>query len=105
MDSPAAFAALLVDAATAAAAAWNAAWFIVHAATTPSPGRRTASNAMALVNGGIAVQSIAAQALYAAWFSGRDVAPYFDPNAWLLARVLLLAGTLAISLLILRRRP
>ncbi len=91
------------DAATAACAAFNAAWFAARRFGDGSEARRTASGVMALLNCGIAVQAVAAQALYSARRFGFDTAALFEPEAWLLARLPLLAGTLLLSLLILRR--
>ncbi len=91
------------DGVAAAAGAWNAAWLLNFAAGSP-PGRRTAAASLAVLNAGIAVHAGFAQALYSARRFGFDTAPFFEPGPWLASRLLLLAGTLLISMLILRRR-
>lgn len=95
-----------VDAAAFAAGAWNAAALLARRATERAPARRAAYATLAAVNAGIAVQAAFAQALYATHRLGLDVAPFFEPAPWVASRALLLAGTLAMSALILRRpRP
>ncbi|HYM15763.1 MAG TPA: hypothetical protein VEZ14_09395 [Dehalococcoidia bacterium] len=91
------------DGATAAAAAFNAAWLAAHWLRGVAPVRRLAAATLALVNAGIAVQAAFAQALFTARRLGWPVDVYFDAAPWLAARVLLLAGTLLLSLLIIRR--
>ena len=91
------------DGAAAVAGAWNAAWLLSFAAGSP-PGRRTAALSLAVLNAGIAVQAAFAQALYSTHRFGFDTGPFFQPGPWLASRLLLLAGTLLISMLILRRR-
>jgi len=95
----------MADAATAACAAFNAAWFAARRFGDGSEARRTASGVMALLNCGIAVQAVAAQVLFNAHRFGLDTATLFEPGVWLSARLPLLAGTLLVSLLILRRSP
>jgi hypothetical protein len=91
------------DGATAAAAAFNAAWLAGHWLRGPVPVRRLAAATLALVNAGVAVQAAFAQALFTAHRLGWPTGPYFEAVPWLAARVLLLAGTLLLSLLIIRR--
>ncbi len=102
---PAAALTFAVDGATAAAAAWNAAWFAAHAHSLVAGGRRTASATLAVVNAGVAMQAIFAQALYSAHRLDLATGPFFETGPWVASRALLLAGTMLLSLLILRRRP
>lgn len=67
------------------------------------PARRTAAVALAVLNAGVAVQAAFAQAMFSARRLGFSIDPFFEPGAWLASRLLLLAGTLLISMLILRR--
>jgi hypothetical protein len=94
-----------VDGATAAAAAWNAAWFGAYAREHVTGGRRSAAATLAVMNAGVAVQAIFAQALYSAHRLDLATGPFFETAPWLASRALLLAGTLLLSVLILRRRP
>lgn len=91
--------------ATAAAAAWNASWLWARWLRPEAgpPRRRFAAGALALLNAGVAVESTAAQGLYVAQHAGWDTTPFFVPAAWIGARAGLLAGTLLLSLLIVRR--
>ncbi len=91
------------DGATAAAAAFNAAWLAGHWLRGAAPVRRLAAATLALVNAGVAVQAAFAQALFTAHRLGWPTDPWFAAGPWLAARVLLLAGTLLLSLLIIRR--
>ena len=91
------------DGAAAASGAFNAAWLLRLAAVS-APGRRTAAASLAVLSAGIAVQAAAAQALFTTRRLGFDDALFFEPGPWLASRLLLLAGTLLISMLILRRR-
>jgi hypothetical protein len=91
------------DGVAAVAGACNAAWLLNLAAGSP-PGRRTAAASLAVLNAGIAVQAAYAQALYSSRRFGFDTALFFEPGPWLASRLLLLAGVLLISVLILRRR-
>ena len=90
------------DAATAVSGAFNALWLLVFAGET-SPARRSAAAALAVLNAGAAVQATFAQAMFSARRLGFSIDPFFEPGAWLASRLLLLAGTLLISMLILRR--
>lgn len=103
MDLPVA-AALAADGATAACGAFNAAELAVRRRVEPRARRRTALGVLAAVNGGIALQSAFAFALFATHLVGAPAETFFAPGAWLASRVLLLAGTAAISALILRSR-
>jgi hypothetical protein len=91
------------DGLTAAAAAFNAAWLAAHWLRGAAPVRRLAAATLSLVNAGVAVQAAFAQALFTAHRLGWPTGPYFEAVPWLAARVLLLAGTLLLSLLIIRR--
>jgi hypothetical protein len=91
------------DGATAVSGAGNAVW-LVQSAADSAPGRRTAAISLAVLNAGVAVQALFSQALYSSRRFGLDIAPFFEPGPWLASRLLLLAGVLLISMLILRRR-
>jgi hypothetical protein len=91
------------DGATGAAGAFNAAWLFGHWVRGAARGRRLAAVTLALVNAGIAVQAAFAQALFTAHRFAWPEAGFFAPAPWLASRVVLLAGTLLLSLLILRR--
>jgi len=93
------------DGATAAAGAFNAAWLGGRWLGTVSRGRRLAALSLAVLNGGIAVQAVFEQALFSAHRFGLTTAPFFASGAWLASRLPLLAGTLLLAMLILRRRP
>ena len=92
-----------VDGATTVAGAFNAAWLSAHWLGGAARVRRLAAVTLALVNGGIAVQAAFAQAMFSAHRLGAPVEPFFAPAPWLAARLPLLAGTLLLSALILRR--
>jgi hypothetical protein len=92
----------IADGVTAACGAFNAVWLLAFA-TDAAPSRRTAAVALAIMNAGAAVQAAFAQAMFTAHRLGFAIDPFFEPGAWLAARLLLLAGTLLISMLILRR--
>lgn len=100
---PAAALIFAADAATAVAAACNAAWLSLHRLrTADSQGRRAAAMTLVLLNAGIAVQAAFAQALYSAHRFALSTEPFFTTGPWLASRVVLLAGTLLLSVLILR---
>jgi hypothetical protein len=101
---PAAGLLFALDGATCAAASFNTAWLLARWARPGSDRRRTAAAALALLNAGIAVEAAFAQALLTAHRLGASTAPYFATASWLAARGGLLAGTLLVSALILRRR-
>jgi hypothetical protein len=101
MDTSAALA-FAVDGATAVAAAFNAAWLFQHW-VRGAERRRLAAATLATFNAGVAVQAAFAQALYTSHRLGGPVEPFFAPAPWLASRAVLLAGTLLLSLLILRR--
>jgi hypothetical protein len=65
--------------------------------------RRLAALTLALLNAGVAVQAGFAQAMFSAHRFGWDIAPFFATAPWLASRVALVAGTLLLSLLIVRR--
>jgi hypothetical protein len=90
------------DGAAAVSGGFNAAWLFRIGAASP-PGRRTAAVALAVLNAGVAVQATAAQALFTTRRLGLDDALFFEPGPWLASRLLLLTGTVLISMLILRR--
>lgn len=92
------------DGATAVSGAFNAVWLLGFAGQA-SPARRTAAGALAMLNAGAAVQAAFAQAMFTTRRLGFAIDPFFEPGAWLASRLLLLAGTLLISMLILRRMP
>ena len=101
---PGAGLAFAADGATAAAATFNAASFWVRAGNEPVPGRRTALAVMFLLSAGVAVQALVAQAMYSAHRFGYALDPFFDLGPWLASRLLLTAGTFALTALILRRQ-
>jgi len=102
---PAAALAFAADATTAVAGAFNAAWLTLHWLPIDHRGRRFAALTLALLNAGIAVQAAFDQALFSAQRFGVPTTQFFAPAPWLSSRALLLAGTLLLSLLILRRTP
>lgn len=91
------------DGATVVAGAFNAAWLVDHWLGLRHRGRRLAALTLALLNAGVAVQAAFAQSMFVAHVFGAGVEPYFEPALWLASRAALLAGTLLLSLLILRR--
>jgi hypothetical protein len=97
--------AFAADGLTVAAGGFNAAWLVTHWLGMEQRGRRLAAVTLGLLNAGIAVQAAFAQALYSAQRFGADTDPFFGPGPWLASRLGLLAGTLLISLLILRKVP
>lgn len=100
---PAAGIAFAADGATAAAGGFNAAWLALYRLSDRRPGRRTAAVTLLLINAGAAVQAVFAQALYSAHRFGTPDATFFAAPAWLASRALLLAGTLLLATLIVRR--
>jgi hypothetical protein len=103
MDPAAAALAFAIDGMTAAAGAFNAAWLTAHAGSERTARRAAALLALAVLNAAAAIEALFAQALYSAHRFGGDIEPYFAPGAWLAVRLPMLAGTLLISLLILRK--
>jgi hypothetical protein len=83
---PAAGIAFAADGLTAAAGAFNAACLTARIDSERLPGRRFA------------------QSIYQAQRSGYALDPFFAPGPWLSSRLLVSAGVLCMSLLILRRR-
>jgi hypothetical protein len=100
---PAPALAFAADAATALAGAFNAAWLAAHWLRTAARGRRLAAMSLAIANAGVAAQAAYAQALFSAHRLGLPQEPLFGATPWLAARLPLLAGTLLLSLLIIRR--
>jgi hypothetical protein len=98
---PAASVIFAADGVTAASGAFNAAWLMSFDAGAPS--RRGAAAALAVINAGAAAQAVFAQAMFTAHRLGLSIDPFFEPGPWLASRLLLLAGTLLVSMLILRR--
>lgn len=92
-----------VDGSTTVAGAFNAAWLLHHWVRGAQRGRRLAAITLATVNAGVAVEAAFAQTLYTAHRLGGPVEPFFAAAPWLASRLALLAGTLLLSLLILRR--
>ena len=95
-------AAFAIDGTTVVAAAYNAAWLALLA-DGPRP-RRASALILALLNISVAVEALFAQSLYTAHRFDVSQEAFFSPQAWLPVRILLLAGTLLLSSLILRRR-
>ena len=104
MDISSTFASV-ADGLTAASAAYNCAALLARRDAERSPARRNAVAVLALINAGIALQAAFAQALYTAHRIDAATAPFFAPGPWLASRLMLLAGTLLLSALILRSRP
>ena len=104
MDTAAALA-FAIDGATAVAAAFNAAWLLQHWVRGAERGRRLAAVTLALFNAGVGLQAAFAQALSTSHRFNGPIEPFFAPLPWLASRAALLAGTLLLSLLILRRSP
>jgi hypothetical protein len=95
--------AFAVDAATAAAGAFNTALLLTRHAGGATVARRYAVVSLALLNAGAAVQALCAQALYAAHRAGADIAPFFETGPWFASRAPLLTGTLLVAWLLVRR--
>jgi len=91
------------DGVTAVASAFNAVVLLARRPGERTLRRRHALLVLAIVSGGVAVQAVFAQALYTAHRFNVDVAPFFAAGPWLASRAVLLAGTLLLSALILRR--
>lgn len=94
--------AFAVDGATAVASAFNAAVLWARHGRESQRSRRHAIAVLAIISIGVAMQAAFAQALYTAHRFDMSTAPFFDATPWLASRVVLLAGTLLLSLLILR---
>jgi len=95
--------AFAADAATAAAGSFNVAWLALHRAGPRTRARRTAVAALLLVNAGVAVQAAFAQALYTAHRFALADGALFSAPAWVSSRIVLLAGVLMLTALILKR--
>lgn len=100
---PAAALVFAADGSTAAAGAFNAIWLAAHWLGTRTGGRRLAAISLATLNAGIAMQAMFAQALFTAHRLDLATEPFFAPSLWIASRIILLAGTLLLSLLILRK--
>ena len=102
---PAAGLAFAADGVTAVAASFNATWCWLQGGIERLPARRGPLAVIALLCAGIAAQAVFAQAMYSAHRFGYALDPFFEAGPWLASRLLLAAGTLALTALILRRRP
>lgn len=92
------------DAATAACAGFNSAYFsLLWLRGDGSQPRRVAAAALAVLNAGIVIESLFAQALFWAHRSGASLDALLSPGPWLAARFLLLIAAALITVLILRR--
>ncbi len=100
---PGAGIAFAADGMTVAAGGFNAAWLALHRAGTRQPARRFAAITLATINAGAALQAASAQALYSAHRFGLPHEAFFAAPAWVASRVVLLAGVVLLSVLILRR--
>jgi hypothetical protein len=92
------------DLATALCAGFNSLYFFLYALRQlEPPRRRIGAAALALVNGGVLVESLYLLAVYSSlrfgWHSRADLVA---PCPWLLARALPFLGTACVALLILR---
>lgn len=98
---------MAADMAVMASASYNGGHFwLARRGIDASPhirARRVAASALALLNGGLAVQALYLLALTAAQAAGRDTAPFFGGTA-ALTRGPALAGSLLTSGLVLRDR-
>jgi hypothetical protein len=96
--------ALGADGLTAAAAAFNAAWLAAGPARNQrTAGRRFGALTLAAISAGAAVQAAFSLALFASHTYGFDSGDLYAPGPWVASRVVLLAGTVLLSMLILRR--
>ncbi len=100
---PAAALVFAADGATVAAGGFNAAWLLAHWLRSGARERRLAAFSLGIANAGIAAEAVFAQALFTAHRLDLATAPFFAPGLWLASRATLLAGTLMLSLLILRK--
>jgi hypothetical protein len=95
--------AFAADGLTAAAGIFNTAWLWRRLGFERVPARRTAITALVLLNAGAATQAAFAQAMFSAHRFGYALDPFFQCGPWLTSRLLLTAGVLLVSILILRR--
>lgn len=102
MDAGAGFI-FAADATNAVAGAFNATWLTAHWLRAEARGRRLAAISLGTLNAGIAVQAAFAQALFNAHRFGWPEEPFFMATPWVAARLPLLAGTMLLTLLIVRR--
>jgi hypothetical protein len=100
---PAAASAFAVDGATVVAGAFNTAWLLQHWLRGVDRRRRLAAVTLATLNAGVAVEAAFAQALYTTHRFGAPVDPFFATAPWVASRAAVLAGTIILSMLIVRR--
>ena len=100
---PASSLVLCVDAATAAAALFNALALNARRERETIAPRRNAVSALVVLSAGVAVQAAFSQAMFASHRLGHELAPFFAADAWIASKALLLIGTLLLTLLITRR--
>ncbi|MDE3095680.1 MAG: hypothetical protein KGK07_06740 [Chloroflexota bacterium] len=100
---PGAAIAFAADGMAAAAGGFNAVWLALHRASERQPARRFAAITLAVINAGAALQAAFAQALYSAHRFGLPHEAFFAAPAWVASRIVLLAGVVLLSALILRR--
>jgi hypothetical protein len=103
MDPPALLL-FAADAATCTAAAFNVASLLSRRSAQPSAGRRNAISVLAALNAGIVIRAALGQALCMAGRCDWPAAAHARADVALAARLPLLAGTVMLSLLIVRRR-
>jgi hypothetical protein len=99
---PAAALVFAADGAMFAASAFNAACLEARRRSERRAGRRTAAAVLATLSAGVAVEALFAQALFTTHSAGGPGERLYSPGVWIAARALLLAGTLMLSMLILR---
>jgi len=87
-----------LEAATALCAAVNLAYFLHRAISVDQPSRRTAVLVVALISLGTLAESL----VMINSLESNGFVPLFAPAAWVIARSLTLAGTGAISALVVR---
>lgn len=86
------------DVATGACGLGNAAYFAAYGRASHDWSRRLAAFALVLVNLAALGEAALSQGLYWWWQEGA-----LSPGAWVLARLPLLAATVLVSLIVLRR--
>jgi hypothetical protein len=95
--------AFAADGMTAVASAFNAALLVARAEAERVGVRRHALVVLAVLSVGVGIHAAFSQALYSAQRFDVDVAPFFAAEVWVASRIVLLAGTLLLSSLLLRR--
>jgi hypothetical protein len=92
------------DLTTALCGGFNALYFLLYLLRRRETlARRVGAAALALVNAGALVESLYFSAFYTTYRLGwRGEMPFLSPLPWLLVRSLPFAGTLFVSLLVLR---